>query len=177
VQKRIEPSQPTVFNKDFKVRDGIDAGESTHAVDNNPMTVNSYSTNRASNAILSNWRTGFNKPFGCYLANAPQFIFWFQTNSHFVLVLLRAVRFARSMDGHSDIDYMVVFAEGAIPSNLPQPPSGLRRCLLLIVRHQAALTDNRWNSTTSNLTLCPHLPTCGGTRFQMEQARGKYKPQ
>ena len=134
---------------------------------NNPMTVNSYLTNRASNAILS---TGEQDSINRSVATLQMRLnsyFGSKLNSHFRFgSSTRGTILPRSMDGHSDIDYMVVFAEGGYT-----PQTYLNRL------RQTSSSPHRpscWNSTTSNLTLCPHLPTCGeATRFQMEQARGK----
>ncbi len=80
---------------------------------NNPMTVNSYLTNRASNAILSTGEQDSINRSVATLQTRLNSYFSSKLNSHFRFgSSTRGTILPRRMDGHSDIDYMVVFAEG-----------------------------------------------------------------
>jgi hypothetical protein len=76
------------------------------------MTVNSYLSNRASNAILSSSeQDSINRSVATLQARLNSY-FGTKLTSHFRFgSSTRGTILPRNMDGHSDIDYMVVFAE------------------------------------------------------------------
>lgn len=80
---------------------------------NNYMTVNSYLTNRASSAILSSSEQDSINRSVATLQSRLNSYFGTKLTSHFRFgSSTRGTILPRNMDSHSDIDYMVVFAEG-----------------------------------------------------------------